>query len=64
VSEPIRVLVIGCGKMGSSHARAYRAIDGFELVGLVAPSARRRASSIEKSLWATSYATIRRGYDS
>jgi predicted dehydrogenase len=36
------VLVIGCGKMGSSHARAYRAIDGFELVGLVAPSARRR----------------------
>jgi predicted dehydrogenase len=29
-----RVLVVGLGTMGTSHARAYRAIDGFELVGL------------------------------
>jgi predicted dehydrogenase len=29
-----RVLVVGLGTMGMSHARAYRAIDGFELVGL------------------------------
>ena len=31
---PIRVLVVGLGNMGLSHARAYRRIDGFEIVGL------------------------------
>ena len=31
----IKVLVVGCGNMGASHARAYHEIDGFELVGLV-----------------------------
>jgi len=30
----IRVLVVGLGKMGLSHARAYAAIDGFEIAGL------------------------------
>ncbi len=44
MSDGIRVLVVGCGNMGSSHARAYRAIDGFELVGVVdrLPEPRRR----------------------
>lgn len=31
---PIRVLVVGCGNMGSSHARAYHSIPGFQIVGL------------------------------
>ncbi len=31
----IRVLVVGCGNMGSSHALAYHTIDGFEICGLV-----------------------------
>src|SRR5262245_9761107 len=31
---PLRVLVVGCGNMGRSHARAYRSIDGFQLAGL------------------------------
>jgi predicted dehydrogenase len=31
-----RVLVVGLGNMGASHARAYHAIDGFELAGLCA----------------------------
>jgi len=31
---PVRVLVVGLGTMGMSHARAYKAIGGFELVGL------------------------------
>lgn len=31
----LRVLVVGCGNMGGSHARAYQAIDGFEICGLV-----------------------------
>ena len=35
MSKPLRVLVVGCGNMGSSHAKAYHADPGFELVGLV-----------------------------
>ena len=30
----IRVLVVGLGNMGLSHARAYKAIEGFEIAGL------------------------------
>ncbi len=37
MKEKIRVLVVGCGHMGGSHARAYaRLADDFEIVGLVA----------------------------
>ncbi len=39
----IRVLVVGLGNMGLSHARAYRQIDGFEIAGLCT----RRASQRE-----------------
>lgn len=31
----IRVLVVGCGNMGASHARAYHKMEQFEIVGLV-----------------------------
>ena len=41
--QPIRVLVVGAGNMGASHARAYHQLDGFELVGIVAPTAKRRS---------------------
>src|SRR5271166_947377 len=37
-----RVLVVGLGTMGLSHARAYKAIDGFELVGLCTRNAAAR----------------------
>ncbi len=37
-----RVLVVGLGTMGTSHARAYRTIDGFELVGLCTRNAAKR----------------------
>ncbi len=30
-----RVLVVGCGNMGSSHAMAYATLDGFEICGIV-----------------------------
>jgi predicted dehydrogenase len=33
--KPVRVVVVGCGTMGSSHARSYARIKGFELAGLV-----------------------------
>lgn len=34
--NPIKILVVGCGNMGASHATAYHNMDGFEIVGLVA----------------------------
>jgi predicted dehydrogenase len=37
-----RVLVVGLGTMGLSHARAYLAIEGFELVGLCTRNAAGR----------------------
>ncbi len=37
-----RVLVVGLGTMGTSHARAYKAIEGFELVGLCTRNAATR----------------------
>lgn len=40
---PQRVLVVGCGNMGTSHARAYhRLADDFRIVGLVARGAESR----------------------
>lgn len=34
-NQPVRILVVGCGNMGASHALAYHQMDGFEIVGLV-----------------------------
>ncbi|MBX3239275.1 MAG: Gfo/Idh/MocA family oxidoreductase [Chitinophagaceae bacterium] len=34
-TEKLRVLVVGCGNMGASHATAYHTLDGFEICGLV-----------------------------
>jgi predicted dehydrogenase len=41
-ARKVRVLVVGLGTMGTSHARAYRSIDGFELVGLCTSRAAER----------------------
>ncbi len=30
-----RVLVVGCGNMGASHAMAYQTLDGFQICGIV-----------------------------
>ena len=65
MSKRIRVLVVGCGHMGASHARAYHKMPEFEIVGVVSrgPESRRRLSqelgglpeydSFEKALAAT-----------
>jgi len=44
--EKLKVLVVGCGNMGTSHARAYHQMDGFEIVGLVSrkPESREKLS--------------------
>ncbi len=34
-TNTIRVLVVGCGNMGTSHALAYQHLDGFEICGIV-----------------------------
>jgi len=33
-NHPVRILCIGAGNMGRSHAKAYHRIDGFEIVGV------------------------------
>jgi len=48
MSKTLRVLVVGCGHMGTSHARAYRKLSrDFEIVGLVSRGAdsRRKLNS-------------------
>lgn len=35
VKKPLRVLVVGCGNMGKSHAIAYHNMAAFEICGLV-----------------------------
>ena len=44
--QPIRILVVGCGHMGTSHAKAYHAMDGFQIVGIVARQAKSRQAML------------------
>ena len=37
--DPLRVLVVGLGNMGISHAKAYHELKGFEIAGLCSRSA-------------------------
>ncbi len=36
-SKNLKILVVGCGNMGASHAMAYHEMDEFEICGLVSP---------------------------
>ena len=47
MERPLRVLVVGCGNMGASHARAYHRMPEFQVVGLVSrgPESRRALSA-------------------
>ncbi|RLS28581.1 MAG: gfo/Idh/MocA family oxidoreductase [Planctomycetota bacterium] len=47
VSHPIRILVVGCGHMGTSHAKAYHQMDGFEIVGIVARGEKSRRALLD-----------------
>ena len=46
-NSPLNVLVVGCGNMGASHARAYHKLEGYNIVGLVSrtPASRERVSA-------------------
>lgn len=47
MSKPLRVLVVGLGNMGLSHAQAYHANPGFEIVGLANRSEVALPSSLQ-----------------
>ena len=40
--KKVKVLCVGAGHMGASHARAYEAIEGFEICGIVTRSEKSR----------------------
>ena len=42
MGDPVRILVVGLGNMGASHASAYHRLDGFEIVGLCSRSIRSK----------------------
>lgn len=42
MASKIKVLVVGCGNMGASHARAYHHLPEFEIAGLVSRGPRTR----------------------
>jgi predicted dehydrogenase len=48
MSENVSIIVVGCGNMGSSHARAYHRLPGFNLVGLVDRNVRNRENLSEE----------------
>ncbi len=35
MNKPVEILVVGCGNMGTSHARAYHELKDYEITGLV-----------------------------
>ena len=55
--EDLKVVVVGCGTMGTSHARAYRSIDGYQHGRVVSrgPSSRE---ALARELDATPFASL------
>ena len=47
-ANTIRILCVGAGHMGAAHARAYAAIDGFEICGVVTRSAESKQKLIDE----------------
>ena len=42
-TSTLRILVVGCGNMGTSHAKAYHNLEGFEICGLVSTGKTKEA---------------------
>uniref|UniRef100_UPI00190FB784 Gfo/Idh/MocA family protein n=1 Tax=Geminicoccus flavidas TaxID=2506407 RepID=UPI00190FB784 len=47
---PVKVLVVGVGNMGLSHAKAYQKLDGFELVGLMSRTIQSKKDNLPPEL--------------
>jgi predicted dehydrogenase len=50
MTDPVRILVVGLGNMGRSHALAYHRLDGFAIVGLMSRSIRATAHMLPAQL--------------
>ncbi|MGI9355319.1 MAG: Gfo/Idh/MocA family protein [Rhizobiaceae bacterium] len=48
MANKVRVLVVGLGNMGTSHADAYHRMDGFEIAGIMSRSIKSRADIPEQ----------------
>ena len=46
----VKVLVVGLGNMGTSHAMAYHNNPGFEIVGLMSRTLREKVGKLPKEL--------------
>lgn len=46
--DRLKVLVVGCGNMGASHARAYAKLDGVEVTGVVSRGPKSRGRLAEE----------------
>ena len=55
MSGPVRIALVGAGRMGSVHLSALRASDAIELAGIVEPfaPARTRLEGVGAPLFAT-----------
>ncbi|TWG98255.1 putative dehydrogenase [Mesorhizobium sp. J18] len=42
MTEKVKILVVGLGNMGASHASAYHRLEGFEIVGIMSRSIKSR----------------------
>ena len=42
MADKVKILVVGLGNMGVSHANAYHKMDGFEIVGLMSRTIKSR----------------------
>jgi predicted dehydrogenase len=42
MSDKVKILIVGLGNMGASHADAYHRMDGFEIVGIMSRSIKGR----------------------
>jgi len=47
MSDLVKILVVGCGNMGKSHAKAYHSMEGYKIVGLVSRGEKSRKDLIE-----------------
>ncbi|MBL8738132.1 MAG: Gfo/Idh/MocA family oxidoreductase [Planctomycetes bacterium] len=61
--KPLRVLVVGCGNMGASHARAYHRLSSdFQLCGLVARTPATRDALAAELGGVPTFADFERAY--
>jgi predicted dehydrogenase len=56
MTNPLRVLVVGLGQMGRSHALAYHGNPGFEIIGLVNRSPVEIPTALDRYRWLDSFA--------